>query len=184
MNFWLSYHWVCLIRLFVQHHMKLQSSFLYCYSVAILTECGWMCGEQFADLGPYVQDYNRSGRYLVLAGRKGHLAIMDWKQARLIMELQVAFHLPWHDCLNMIWSIWAYPVWWSLGVETSGSVICMFCCPAISCSYTLNSLHNWQVRETVRDVKYLHNELFFAVAQKKYVLLTSTLTAVVDVQFE
>jgi U3 small nucleolar RNA-associated protein 7 len=46
------------------------------------------------DLGPYVQDYNRSGRYLVLAGRKGHLAIMDWKQARLIMELQVAFHLP------------------------------------------------------------------------------------------
>jgi hypothetical protein len=74
-----------------------------------------MCGEQFADLGPYVQDYNCSGRYLVLAGRKGHLAIMDWKQARLIMELQV--------------------------------------------------------RETVRDVKYLHNELFFAVAQKKYVYI-------------
>ncbi|CAM6023575.1 unnamed protein product [Sphagnum balticum] len=67
------------------------------------------------DLGPYVQDYNCSGRYLVLAGRKGHLAIMDWKQARLIMELQV--------------------------------------------------------RETVRDVKYLHNELFFAVAQKKYVYI-------------
>lgn len=42
-----------------------------------------------ADLGPYVVDYTLSGRYLALAGRKGHLAIMDWKQARLITELQV-----------------------------------------------------------------------------------------------
>ncbi|CAM6104989.1 unnamed protein product [Calypogeia fissa] len=64
------------------------------------------------DLGPYTLDYTLNGRYLALAGRKGHLAIMDWKQARLIMELQV--------------------------------------------------------KETVRDVKFLHNEQFFAVAQKKY----------------
>ncbi|KAL4378680.1 hypothetical protein GQ457_02G005760 [Hibiscus cannabinus] len=33
---------------------------------------------------------------------------------------------------------------------------------------TLNLIKGIQVRETVRDVAYLHNELFFAAAQKKY----------------
>ncbi|KAK5819843.1 hypothetical protein PVK06_024872 [Gossypium arboreum] len=33
---------------------------------------------------------------------------------------------------------------------------------------TLNLIKEIQVKETVRDVVYLHNELFFAVAQKKY----------------
>ncbi|XWS30924.1 hypothetical protein CRYUN_Cryun23aG0033000 [Craigia yunnanensis] len=33
---------------------------------------------------------------------------------------------------------------------------------------TLNLIKEIQVRETVRDVVYLHNELFFAAAQKKY----------------
>ncbi|KAE8701322.1 sterol 3-beta-glucosyltransferase UGT80B1-like [Hibiscus syriacus] len=33
---------------------------------------------------------------------------------------------------------------------------------------TLNLIKEIQVRETVRDVAYLHNELFFAAAQKKY----------------
>ena len=28
-----------------------------------------------------------------------------------------------------------------------------------------------QVRETVRDVRFLHNELFFAAAQRKYVYI-------------
>lgn len=35
-------------------------------------------------------------------------------------------------------------------------------------------LHLWlavQVKETVRDVKLLHNEQFFAAAQKKYVYI-------------
>ncbi|KAG6548052.1 hypothetical protein Mapa_010486 [Marchantia paleacea] len=70
---------------------------------------------QLQDLGPYTLDYNNNGKYLVIGGRKGHLAIMDWKQSKLITELQVM--------------------------------------------------------ETVRDVKFLHNELFFAVAQKKYVFI-------------
>ncbi|XP_031106031.1 probable U3 small nucleolar RNA-associated protein 7 [Ipomoea triloba] len=64
------------------------------------------------DLGPYTLDFTSSGRYMALAGRKGHLAIVDMKNLNLIKELQV--------------------------------------------------------RETVRDVVFLHNELFFAAAQKKY----------------
>ncbi|KAH9299157.1 hypothetical protein KI387_030839 [Taxus chinensis] len=65
--------------------------------------------------GPYAVDYTLSGRHMVIAGRKGHISIMEWKESRLTMELQV--------------------------------------------------------RETVRDVKFLHNELFFATAQKKYVYI-------------
>ncbi|OVA17891.1 WD40 repeat [Macleaya cordata] len=64
------------------------------------------------ELGPYTVDYTSSGRYMAVAGRKGHLAIMDMKSMDLVKELQV--------------------------------------------------------RETVRDVVFLHNELYFAAAQKKY----------------
>lgn len=64
------------------------------------------------DFGPYSLDFTSSGRYMAVAGRKGHLAIMDMKNMSLIRELQV--------------------------------------------------------REKVRDVVFLHNELFFAAAQKKY----------------
>ncbi|XP_042511955.1 probable U3 small nucleolar RNA-associated protein 7 [Macadamia integrifolia] len=64
------------------------------------------------ELGPYTLDYTSSGRYMSVAGRKGHLAIIDMKNMCLIKE--------------------------------------------------------FQVRETVRDIVFLHNELFFAAAQKKY----------------
>lgn len=67
------------------------------------------------EFGPYIVNYTLNGRYMVMAGRKGHLSIMDWKDLRLIKELQV--------------------------------------------------------RETVRDVKFLHNEQFFATAQKKYIYI-------------
>ncbi|KAL5726704.1 hypothetical protein ACHQM5_009722 [Ranunculus cassubicifolius] len=63
-------------------------------------------------LGPYRLDFTPSGRYMALAGRKGHLAIMDMQTKKLIKEMQV--------------------------------------------------------KETVKDVVFLHNELFFAAAQKKY----------------
>lgn len=63
-------------------------------------------------LGPYTLDYTPSGRHMVVAGHKGHLAIIDMKTMGLIRE--------------------------------------------------------FQVRETVRDVVFLHNKEFFAVAQKKY----------------
>ncbi len=66
-------------------------------------------------LGPYVFDYSRNGRELLLAGRKGHVATMDWRDGKLGCELQLG--------------------------------------------------------ETVRDVKWLHNNQYFAVAQKKYVYI-------------
>ncbi|KAK2825720.1 hypothetical protein FQN49_007430, partial [Arthroderma sp. PD_2] len=66
-------------------------------------------------LGPYKADYTRNGRKLLLAGRKGHVATMDWREGKLGCELQLG--------------------------------------------------------ETVRDAKWLHNDQFFAVAQKKYVYI-------------
>jgi len=63
-------------------------------------------------LGPYVFDYSRTGRELLLGGQKGHVAMMDWREGKLGCELQL--------------------------------------------------------RETIRDVKWLHNNQYFAVAQKKY----------------
>ncbi|KAM3075344.1 putative U3 small nucleolar RNA-associated protein 7 [Clarireedia jacksonii] len=66
-------------------------------------------------LGPYVCDYTRNGRELLLAGRKGHVATMDWGEGKLGCELQLG--------------------------------------------------------ETVRDVKWLHNNQLFAVSQKKYVYI-------------
>ena len=40
-------------------------------------------------LGPYLCDYTRNGRGLLLAGRKGHVATMDWRDGRLGCELQL-----------------------------------------------------------------------------------------------
>lgn len=67
------------------------------------------------ELGPYVAEYSRNGRHLLLAGRKGHIATVDWRDGQLGCEIQLG--------------------------------------------------------ETVRDVKWLHNNLHFAVAQKKYVYI-------------
>ena len=66
-------------------------------------------------LGPYSVDYTINGRGLLLAGRKGHVATMDWRGGVLGCELQLG--------------------------------------------------------ETVRDAKWLHNDQYFAVAQKKYVYI-------------
>lgn len=66
-------------------------------------------------MGPYTFDYTRNGRHLLLAGRKGHVATMDWRSGTLGCELQLG--------------------------------------------------------ETVRDAKWLHNNQFFAVAQKRNVYI-------------
>ncbi|KAF4585818.1 small nucleolar ribonucleoprotein complex subunit [Ophiocordyceps camponoti-floridani] len=65
--------------------------------------------------GPYICDYTRNGRDLLLAGRKGHVAAMDWREGKLTCELQL--------------------------------------------------------QETVRDVRWLHNNQYFAVAQKRHVYI-------------
>ncbi|KAI5304205.1 Small subunit (SSU) processome component [Ascosphaera pollenicola] len=65
--------------------------------------------------GPYVFDYTRNGKDLLLAGRKGHVATMDWREGKLGTELYL--------------------------------------------------------NETVRDATWLHNNQYFAVAQKKYVYI-------------
>lgn len=67
------------------------------------------------DLGPYKIGFDRSGRYCVLGGAKGHLALVDWARYHMLCEIQV--------------------------------------------------------KERTRDVCMLHNELFFAAAQKKYVYI-------------
>jgi U3 small nucleolar RNA-associated protein 7 len=66
-------------------------------------------------LGPYICDFTRNGRELLLAGRKGHVATMDWREGKLGCEIQLG--------------------------------------------------------ETVRDAKWLHNNQYFAVSQKKYVYI-------------
>ena len=67
------------------------------------------------DFGPYVADYTRNGRGLLLAGRKGHVATIDWRGGSPGCELQL--------------------------------------------------------QETVRDAKWLHNDQYFALAQKKHVFI-------------
>ena len=40
------------------------------------------------DFGPYNLDFTRNGKYLLLGGKKGHLAMMDWKRKTLLCEFQ------------------------------------------------------------------------------------------------
>lgn len=67
------------------------------------------------DYGPYQIHYSRNGRELLIGGKKGHVASMDWQTGKLDCEL----HL----------------------------------------------------NETVHAVRYLHNDQYFAVAQKKYTFI-------------
>lgn len=41
------------------------------------------------DLGPYSIDYSRNGNHLLLGGRKGHIALMDWNSFKLESEIFV-----------------------------------------------------------------------------------------------
>ena len=65
------------------------------------------------EMGPYVAEYTRNGRELLLAGKKGHIATMDWRGGTLGCEMQLG--------------------------------------------------------ETIKDVKWLHNNQLFATAQRECV---------------
>lgn len=43
-----------------------------------------------AVLGPYNMGYTSNGRYMLLGGRKGHLAMMDMLHMDLIKEFEVS----------------------------------------------------------------------------------------------
>ncbi|KAJ2379159.1 putative U3 small nucleolar RNA-associated protein 7 [Coemansia sp. RSA 2607] len=80
-----------------------------------LASAGKIFDLKLADFGPYSLRYSDNGRHLLLGGKRGHLASIDWRSGRLGCELHV--------------------------------------------------------RETVRDVTWLHNQSLFAAAQKKYVYI-------------
>jgi U3 small nucleolar RNA-associated protein 7 len=67
------------------------------------------------EFGPYVCDFTRNGRELLLGGRKGHLASMNWRDGKLNFEIQL--------------------------------------------------------NETIWDARWLHNDQYLAVAQKKNVFI-------------
>ena len=48
---------------------------------------------QLPQLGPYCLDYTPNGRHLLLGGRKGHLALVDWQRPRLTTEIQARAHV-------------------------------------------------------------------------------------------
>jgi U3 small nucleolar RNA-associated protein 7 len=47
-----------------------------------------------AVLGPYTLEYTSNGRYMIVGGRKGHIAMMDMLNMDLIKEFQVSFQYP------------------------------------------------------------------------------------------
>ena len=54
---------------------------------------------RLGELGPYNIDFSRSGRYMLIGGKKGHLALMDWQAGRTFCEVQVSQRMYLQICM-------------------------------------------------------------------------------------
>lgn len=56
---------------------------------AVGTEAASKAFDLDLQYGSYTSDFTANGRHLAIAGRKGHVATMDWQSGRLHAEIQL-----------------------------------------------------------------------------------------------
>ena len=54
-------------------------------------------------LGPYNIDFSRSGGYMLIGGKKGHLGLIDWQSGRTFCEVQVSKFFDPFTCVVIVY---------------------------------------------------------------------------------